>query len=179
MTIVIYKSIYGSTKRYAHWLAKELNCRAVNLKENKQINLEEFDTIILGGGLYAGGILGSSSLKKQWDSLKDKKIVVFTVGLADPKTTNYQKIKDMCFNSEQQKNISFFHLRGSCNYSKLTLIHRLMMAMLKWITKRKKETEMTEEDKHFLATYGKKVSFEDRKTLQPIVEYVTRSALPM
>ena len=172
MTIVIYKSIYGSTQRYACWLAEELNCRAVNLKENKQINLKDFDTIVLGGGLYAGGILGSSILKKQLDSLKDKKIVVFTVGLADPKSTNYQKIKEMCFSKEQQNNISFFHLRGSCDYSKLTLIHKIMMAMLKWITKRKKETEMSEEDKHFLATYGKVVNFEDKETLQPIVEYI-------
>lgn len=32
-TIVIYKSKYGSTKKYAEWIADALNCTAVDAKK--------------------------------------------------------------------------------------------------------------------------------------------------
>jgi len=51
--IVIYKSRYGSTKAYAKWIAEELGCEAVEAKTVKAEDLERYDTIVYGGGLYA------------------------------------------------------------------------------------------------------------------------------
>ncbi|WP_334310276.1 flavodoxin domain-containing protein, partial [Clostridioides difficile] len=45
--VVIYKSKYGSTKKYAKWLSELLSC---DIFETKNINIEKvmkYDTIIL------------------------------------------------------------------------------------------------------------------------------------
>ena len=52
-TIVAYKSKSGYTKTYAEWIAQELHC---DIKENAELSdLAGYDTIIYGGGMYAGG----------------------------------------------------------------------------------------------------------------------------
>ena len=56
--IVIYKTKYGSTKTYAEWIAKELACDIVEHKSVSVADLEKYDTIIYGGGLYAEVING-------------------------------------------------------------------------------------------------------------------------
>jgi len=51
--------------------------------ETKSANLQqlcEYDTIILGGGVYAFGIAGLSFLKKNIDKPANKRIFVFCVG---------------------------------------------------------------------------------------------------
>ena len=73
-TIVVYKSKYGSSKEYAFWIAEELGCEAVDVKNIKIEKLYEYDTIIYGGGLYAEVINGITLITRNLDKLKDKKI---------------------------------------------------------------------------------------------------------
>ena len=170
--IIIYQSRYGTTERYAKWLAENLGCQAVSAEKAMKENFDIYDTVILGGGLYAGGIGGASVLKRQWDTIKRKKIVVFTVGLADPAVTDYRRIIDKNFNAEQQKAIRFFHLRGGINYHELGPIHRIMMALMKNVLQKKEEAKLTDDERGLLDTYGKAVDFTNRDSLRPIVEYV-------
>lgn len=172
-SVVVYKSNYGSTKIYAKWIAKELDADIYEAKEVKIDKLKEYDNIILGGGLYAGGISGSSIISKNFDSIKDKKIIVFTVGLAPTKDKEiFKPIIEKNFTLEMRKSISFFHLRGGIDYKKLNIIHKVMMAMLKFMLSRKKPEELTEDDKLMLKTYGDKVNFIDVNTAVGIVSYV-------
>lgn len=61
-TAVVFKSKYGSTKKYAQWIAEELSCDIFERKNVKSDDLEAYDTVIYGGGLYAGGVKGRLSL---------------------------------------------------------------------------------------------------------------------
>ena len=54
--IIIYGSIYGTTEKYAIELASRLNCNAITYENVKNIN--DYDSIIYLGGLYAGGVAG-------------------------------------------------------------------------------------------------------------------------
>ena len=101
-----------------------------------------------------------------------KTLVVFTVGLADPVTTDFSKILDMNFTVELQAKIKIFHLRGGMDYKKLGVIHKGMMAMVRKVDAKKDESERNDEEKLFLETYGKKLDFVDKSTIIPIVEYV-------
>ena len=78
--IVIYKTKYGSTKSYAQWIGEELGCRVVDVKEITIDELDRYDTIIYGGGLYAEAINGVSLITKNIDRLKNKKIAIFPQG---------------------------------------------------------------------------------------------------
>ncbi|MGI6331281.1 MAG: flavodoxin domain-containing protein [Zhaonellaceae bacterium] len=56
--VVLYQSKYGTTKKYAEWLAEELSCDLIETKKATIEQIEKYKTIILGGGIYASGIAG-------------------------------------------------------------------------------------------------------------------------
>ena len=80
--VVIYKSQYGSTEKYAQWSAEALSCRLYEKEEINAETLAQFDTIIYIGGLYAGGMSGIEMLKNSCELLKDKYVILFTCGIA-------------------------------------------------------------------------------------------------
>jgi len=165
---VIYKSKYGTTKQYAEWIAQELNAALLEVSVVKPAQLMSYDVVIYGGGLYAGGIDGVRLVAKN----PCKNLVVYTVGLANPETTDYSAILNKGFSQEQLEKTKIFHLRGGIDYEKLNLVHKGMMAMLWKMDMKKDESERTEEDKLFLETYGAKLDFMDKNTIMPIIEYV-------
>lgn len=79
--VVLYASRYGHTQRYAQWLGESLGCPVWNVKGLSPASLASYDTIILGGSLYAGGMGGLSFLTRH---AKAQKWVLFTCGVADP-----------------------------------------------------------------------------------------------
>ena len=149
-TVVIYQSRYGFTEKYAKWIAEALSCTAIERKAVKMEELSSCDTIIYGGGLYAGGISGINLITKNFDRIADKNIVLFTCGLADTSNTvNTDHIKETLkklFTPDMEKRIKIFHLRGGIDYSKLSFIHKTKMSMLhKMLTKKAPET-LSDED---------------------------------
>lgn len=174
--VVVYKSHYGTTKQYAIWLAEALHADLFEHSKIKARDLQGYDVIIYGGGLYAGGISGFSLITKNFEKLKNKKLIVFTVGLAHPENPDnlkgIQKSTSGALPPQAKDHIKFYHLRGGMDYSQLGLIHRAMMAMLKKVLSKKNENELTEDDKGLLATYGKTVDFTDQSTLMPLINHV-------
>lgn len=175
-TIIIYSSKYGFTKTYAQWLSEELSCEMLSAKKANASTLTGYDTIIYGGGLYAGTVSGIKLLTENISLLKDKNIVIFTCGLADPKNennvTHIRNSLSSVFSEEAMAHIRHFHLQGGIDYSRLSLLHRAMMAMMNKMLKSKSPEELTEEDKGMLAAYKKAADFTDRMSITPIVEYV-------
>ncbi|MGN0992997.1 MAG: flavodoxin domain-containing protein [Bacilli bacterium] len=56
MKIIIYGSCYGTAKQYAEELSKRTK---IDLKTYQEIkNINQYETIIYIGALYAGGVLG-------------------------------------------------------------------------------------------------------------------------
>jgi menaquinone-dependent protoporphyrinogen IX oxidase len=178
-TVVVFSSKYGSTKQYAQWIAQELCCDLFERKEISTNKLEHYDIIIYGGGLYAGGLNGSKLIIKSFEQIKEKTLVVFTCGLADPEDeTTIYNIKNALrkvFSPEMEKKIMLFHLRGAMDYSKLSVPHKIMMEMLFKSVSRKVPESLTNEDKAFLDTYGKAVNFVDKGSLDPLLTYVKKS----
>ena len=170
---IIYKSKYGSTEKYAQWISEEVKG---DLFEHSKIDITDlmnYNTMVFGGGLYASGIAGIKFLTENYEKLKDKNIIVFTVGLAstDDKEV-FVPIIEKNFTEEMIDNIKIFHLRGGIDYSELGFIHKAMMWGLKKVLSRKSPYEMTDDDKELLATYGKKVDFMDRDSISPMVSCI-------
>lgn len=135
--------------------------------------LTRYDTIIYGGGLYASGIAGISTISKNFETLKDKRIMVFTVGLASTDREEvFYPIIEKNFTKEMRNHIKFFHLRGGIDYKELGIIHKSMMAMLRMVISRKKSNELSDDDSELLATYGKRVDFTDKNTLKPLLSFL-------
>lgn len=62
--IILYQSKYGATKKYAKWLKEEMGFDCIETKSASVEKLADYETIVLGGGIYASGIAGLSFLKK-------------------------------------------------------------------------------------------------------------------
>ncbi len=170
-TVVIYKTIYGSTKKYAQWIASALNADLFDVSKIKAQTLAPYQTIILGGGLYASGILGSDIITKNFGLLKGKNIVVFTVGLANPKLTDYTAIIEKNFTAEITSAIKIFHLRGAMDYKTINLKHKAMMSLLVKKVGKIDEKERDDEINQMLDTYGKTVDFTDEASIAELVGY--------
>ena len=166
--IVIYESKYGSTKKYAEWIAEAMNAEIAAAKAVKPESLGAYDVVIYGGGLYAGGIAGINLVTEN----PCKKLVVFTVGLADPGTTDYSDIIKKNISAELRAKTKIFHLRGDIDYKRLGPVHKAMMAMMKGMIKKKPESERGADDKLFLETYGSQVNFADKASIEPLVAFV-------
>ncbi|WP_367565974.1 flavodoxin domain-containing protein [Lacrimispora sp.] len=166
--LVAYTSKYGSTRKYAEWIASALNADLFTAQTVKAKTLSQYDVVIYGGGLYAGGIAGVKLVTHN----PCKNLIVFTVGLANPLTTDYSAIIKKNFTPELLAKTKLFHLRGGIDYKKLRPIHKIMMAMMKGMIQKKPESERDIEDKEFLDTYNSKVNFEDKQTIDSIISYV-------
>jgi menaquinone-dependent protoporphyrinogen IX oxidase len=165
---VIYKTKYGTTKQYAEWIAEELEAPLFEITNIKPSQLMEYNAVVFGGGLYAGGILGVSFVAQN----PCKSLVVFTVGLADPNNTDYKQLINKNFKQELLPQIKFFHLRGGIDYGKINFVDKTLMYMLKKKLSKKDEADLSVEDKGIINTYGKKVDFTNRSTIVPLINYV-------
>ena len=133
--IVIYKSRYGSTKAYAKWIAEELGCEAVEAKAVKADDLERYDTIVYGGGLYAEIINGVSLITKNLDKLSDKKIAVFSTGITPLDCREYYDtyVIEKNFKNGVPENVRIFNFMGKMILDELTFPHRAAIKTLKKI----------------------------------------------
>ena len=83
MDVIIYGSRYGTARQYAEELARRTGADVFPYDEVD--DADRYETIVYIGSLYAGGVLG---MKKTFAKLGDccgKRIVIATVGLADPR----------------------------------------------------------------------------------------------
>lgn len=167
-TIVIYKSKSGYTKAYAEWIAKELGC---DIKENAGFaDIAGYDTVICGGGMYAGGFNGVKLVTKNLGKLSGKKIVLFAVGSNPGREHEMQPFWDRILTAEQQKQIGHFYLRGGFDFSKLTAADKVLMKMLKVRLQTKKER--TEDEQGMLDAYDTPVDFRKKENIRPLIEFV-------
>lgn len=172
---VIYKSKYGSTEKYAKWIAEDANADIFKVGEIKAINLKQYDIIVYCGGLYAGGILGFSFIKRNYETLSGKKLIVVAVGATLKKDSAIEELKSKNIPNNMNNDLEFFLLRGGLNYKKMNLIDRFLMFMLMKLTKLKDPEKLNDDEKGLLATYGKAVDFTNKDTIAPVIKAINGS----
>lgn len=166
---VVYGSVYGHSKKYAEHFANEFNIEPISYRKLNQ--MEKVDLLVYFGGLYAGGVKGLSAVNRKYN-----KLVLVTVGLADPlNEENTERIKKSIkskYKDFNDSNIKLFHLRGGIDYDKLLMHHRLMMRLVYTKAKNISLDKQNDEIKTMIKTYGSKVDFLNFESLNPIFQYV-------
>jgi len=168
--IVVYRSKSGFAKSYAEWIAAELNCDLLQGDKVKVSALLSYDTIIYGAGMYAIGINGIKLITRNFDRLKDKKLIVFSVGASPVRTETTEEIRKINIPAEQLEEIQFFYLRGGFDYSRLTRFNKFLMTLMKIKLKRAKNPDA--DQKGMLASYTHPLDFTNKKYIEPIIKYV-------
>lgn len=169
-TVVVYRSGSGFTKNYATWLSEDLHCDLRLSKETKVSDLMDYDTIIYGGGLYAIGISGLKLITKNYEKLKDKKIIVFAVGASPVREETTEEVRRANIPANLLDKINFFYLRGGFNYNKLSPINKILMKLRKLQLKSIKNPDA--DASGMLASYEHPLDFTNRKNILPILKSV-------
>lgn len=169
--IVLYQSKYGATKKYAEWLSNELNCELIETKNAKINEIVKYNTIILGGGIYASGIAGLSFIKKNYERLKDKKLVVFAVGASPFDEKAMLALKSHNFKNDIA-DIPCFYCRGAWNENSMTFKDKTLCNMLKMAVSKKDPSTYEPWETALIEAIGSNVDWTNKDNLVPIINYL-------
>ena len=176
--ILIYGSRYGSTRRYAEKLSEQTGIPAVSCKDAPELSGKTL--IVYLGGLYAGGVLGLSKTLGGVSLQNGQKLLLVTVGLADP---NEPENRDNIRASLKRQlparlldQAKIFHLRGGIDYQTLSFGHRTMMKLLYQSLRGTPLAQQTSENRALIESYGKRVDFTDFRSLEPIIREIQGEA---
>lgn len=172
--LVVYWSKTGFVEKYAKWIGEEIKADIISGKKIKKETLENYDTLVFGGSLYAVGINGADFIKNNIEILKNKKVAVFATGASPRRPEIIEEVKNENFTKEQMKYFKFFYLRGGFNYNNLTFKDKILMQMMKWKLKNKKNknNNLTEDEKGMLEAFDNPVDFTDKRNIIQLVNYL-------
>ncbi|MGC9374429.1 MAG: flavodoxin domain-containing protein [Bacteroidales bacterium] len=134
-TAIIYATKHGCTDKCAHTLANELNNNAllINLDVSTNVNLDEFNTVIIGGSIHAGSM--NRKIKKYIDKnmnmLPSKKTGLFICCMEEGEKAQEQ-FKNAFPESLRNKAIAHGYFGGEFNFDKMNFFEK---AIIKKIAK--------------------------------------------
>ena len=79
--IIVYKSVLGTSRRYALWLAEDLKVWAEKSRNIKKDKLSKMDIVILVCGTYASRISLKKFIERNLDILAKKEVYFVNVGM--------------------------------------------------------------------------------------------------
>ena len=171
--IILYTSKYGATKTYATWLSEETGFPLMETAKATVNNIQPYDTIILGGGIYASGIAGLSFLRKNSNALKGKNILVFCDGASPYDEDAFQDIV-----RHNMKNdlggIPCFYCRGAWNMDAMTFLDRNLCKLLRKSVAKKDPSEYEPWEKALMEAGNHTCDWTDKAYIAPILEELQR-----
>jgi menaquinone-dependent protoporphyrinogen IX oxidase len=169
--VILYQSKYGATKKYVDWLVKETNFHFLETKKATLSQLDQYEMIILGGGIYASGILGLSFLRKNMEQLKHKKIAVFCVGASPYDDTAFKQVYTHNFN-KNLTGIQCFYCRGALDEQQMTFQDKMLCKILQKTIAKKDPTTYAPLETALMSALGKQSDWTDKKYLDPVIEFI-------
>lgn len=169
---VIYKSKYGATKRYSGWLALKLNADLYEVSDIGKKDLKNYDTIIYGGGLYIGKIKGIKFIINNYENIKNKKVIVFMVGIKNLNSANIKSILEKNIPKKILSNIDTFYFRGKINYNELSFKDKILINVLKINRLKENEINISDDKKMSLDIVDNPIDYTDKKSIDILLNNI-------
>lgn len=171
--LVTYKSVTGFTRQYAKWIAEELDCPIMELKDVSARTMSGYDTVIFGGRFHAGLVDGLKKAKEIFTESTAAAFIVFATG-ATPNTAT-EIIEDAWKNnltSDELGKIPHFYMQGGLRYEKMPFGDKLMMKVFATMVKRKKEK--SEYETALAQALGNSYDLSSKEYIKPLVSCVIK-----
>ncbi len=169
--IILYRSKYGATARYAAWLAEETGFDCVETAKADCRQVRAYDTVVLGGGIYASGIAGLAFLKKNMAALRDKKIAVFCVGASPYEEQAVREVREHNMQGELA-HIPLFYCRGAWNEDAMSFKDRTLCKLLQKAVAKQDPATYAPWQRALMSAVGQTCDWTDKRYLQPLLEYI-------
>ena len=169
--IVIYRSKYGSARKYAGWLAEKTGFDCIEAAKAGIGALAPYHTVVLCGGIYASGIAGLSFLRKNRRQLQDRKLAVFCVGASPYHPQAFDEL--IAHNmKEDLKDIPVFYGRGAWDEQSMSFKDRTLCRLLQKAVAKSAPAERKPWMEALLCAAGQQCDWTDEKYLEPLLQYL-------
>ena len=124
-TIVLYETKHGSTETYAKDIAKAVGADVMPLKNFKFKDIKNYDTIVFGGWVRGNIIRGVDAFLTNWEKMKEKNVIIFSVGLSLPN----KEMRDALISSNllDLYHLRFYQLQGNFDFQKLGPLEKMLI----------------------------------------------------
>lgn len=167
--VILYRSKYGSAKKYAGWLAEALGCPAYDVKSFRPQLLQDVDTVVFGGGIYASGIAGIVFLRKNEPLLSQKRLAVFAVGASPYDEQAFAAVRSKNMKGFLER-VPCFYLRGAFDEGVLKPADRFLIGLLKRAVLKKDPAQYEPWQKALAETIGRKGDWTAKENLRPLLD---------
>lgn len=190
---VIYAGKYGTTEKYARWIAEETGAEVIPESSVSAKDLADRDVIIFGGAIHTGGIMGIQTLKKLYPQIAEKKILTFAVGL----NVGDKEVQDQCRELNFTKQPSGFKMLvsggrrgrmtaqeeafsqlpcwffpGAYDPSKVSGVDRKVIKLVRRMIEGKRAEEITASERQLLEAIDRGADYTDRAAIRPLIEAI-------
>ncbi|MFW6362738.1 MAG: flavodoxin domain-containing protein [Spirochaeta sp.] len=171
--IILYRSITGFTRKYADWIAEELQCDVMPIAKVGRNILDNYGIIIYGAGMHASRISGLAAFRKLirgTTGKSDKEIIVFATGGTPFKKELVDEVFTNNFTPEEQASIRFFYFQSGLNYEKMRVLDRIIMKIYSRVllAKTKKNELEAGTSRAILASYD----HSSRDFIRPMIDFI-------
>jgi len=122
-TAIIYKSFFGTTKKYAKWLNEKMDSDIFTFKQFSEKKFNDYQRFIILSGTYFGWMPLTKYLMKNWRYLKDKNVVVLAVGYVPAKDPWSRKSYEQIPIRIQEK-IHYYKVHGKMLFEPKELVKK-------------------------------------------------------
>ncbi len=163
--LVIYSSKTGFTRKYAKWICEALDADILEYNDRERVNYAHYDTIIFGGGIYAGKINNIKWFREKLSDFKDKKCVLFVSGAMPKKSPDVMKNIKKNFKPGEWGKFKVFYMQGGLDYDHMEEMDRIMLTGFRYALK------ISKKDERMANMIAKSFDFATQKDIVPLVEY--------
>ena len=117
--------------------------------------------------------MGFDLIKKNMRKLRDKKIVIFAVGINIMNQESRMQLRQINFDKKKVKGLTCYYCPGAFDPATLKGLDKGIIKMMMKMLEDKSEAETTEDDVKLLDAVKNGTDMVDRKYIQPIVEEFT------
>lgn len=171
--IVLYKSKYGATKKYAEWIAAETGYDIKDITKANKKELADYDVLILGGGIYAMGISCIGFLKKNPELIREKKIYMYCVGASPFSEEAFEAVRERNM-KDGLSGIQLFYFRGAFDMENMTFKDRNLCKMLKKAVAKKDPADYEVWEKALMEAGEEKCDWTDKSYIKPLLDELRR-----
>lgn len=162
---IIYNSKHGTTEQYAKWIAEETGADLFEQEHCKIKELNDYDVIVYGGGIYSGGIKGLEFISKNWKRFfVNKKVITFAVGITIEQESNRQQCREINF-VKKLEGLPCYFLPGAYDPTKVTGLDKRIIGFTKKLI-----SDETPMGAQLLDYFENGCDMVDRSRIEPLVE---------
>lgn len=169
--LVVYRSKYGATKRYAEMMAAR---SGAELRENGALRAEDVarhDTVLFFCAVYASGLSGLQALTKNRAALAGKRVAVFGVGASPYDEAALAELKMRAGLAD----IPLFYGRGAWNEAQMSFKDRTLCKLLQKSLAKQDPSTFAPWQTALMEAQGQVCDWVDEKYLAPLERWLAQS----